>query len=74
MKQELHVLSKRPIPLYTIKTVFESCDNIGLVGVSAKWSYVTASSGHHDQAIPILSPSLFKYIGGLALFERIYLS
>ena len=32
------------------------CDNIGLVGVSAKWSYVTASTSHHDQAIPILSP------------------
>ena len=32
------------------------CDNIGLVGVSAKWSYVTALPGHHDQAIPILSP------------------
>ena len=25
------------------------CDNIGLVGVSAKWSYVTASCSHHDQ-------------------------
>ena len=24
------------------------CDNIGLVGVSAKWSYVTASPSHHD--------------------------
>ena len=32
------------------------CNNIGLVGVSAKWSYVTASSSHHDQAFPILSP------------------
>ena len=32
------------------------CDNIGLVGVSAKWSYVTASPSHHHQAIPILSP------------------
>ena len=32
------------------------CDNIGLVGVSAKWSYVTASPSHHDKAIPILSP------------------
>ena len=32
------------------------CDNIGLVGVSAKWSYGTASPSHHDQAIPILSP------------------
>ena len=39
------------------------CDNIGLVGVSAKWSYVTASSSHHDQAIPILSPLLFMYVG-----------
>ena len=36
------------------------CDNIGLVGVSAKWSYVTASPSHHDQAIPILSP---LYVG-----------
>ena len=27
------------------------CDNIGLVGVSTKWSYVTASPSHHDQAI-----------------------
>ena len=34
------------------------CDNIGLVGVSAKWSYVTASPSHNDQAIPILSPLL----------------
>ena len=32
------------------------CDNIGLVGVSAKWSFVTASPSHHDQAISILSP------------------
>ena len=39
------------------------CDNIGLVGVSAKWSYVTASSSHHDQAIPILSPLLFMHVG-----------
>ena len=30
--------------------------NIRLIGVSAKWSYVTASPSHHDQAIPILSP------------------
>ena len=34
------------------------CDNIGLVGVSTKWSYVTASPSHHDKAIPILSPLL----------------
>ena len=33
------------------------CDNIGLVGVSAKWSYVTASPSHHDQAI-MTKPSL----------------
>ena len=39
------------------------CDNIGLVGVCAKWSYVTASPSHHDQAIPILSPLLFKHVG-----------
>ena len=39
------------------------CDNIGLVGVSAKWSYVTASTSHHDQAIPILSPLLFMHVG-----------
>ena len=39
------------------------CDNIGLVGVSAKWSYVTASYSHHDQAIPILSPLLFMHVG-----------
>ena len=39
------------------------CDNIGLVGVSAKWSYVTASPSHHDQAIPILFPLLFMHIG-----------
>ena len=39
------------------------CDNIGLVGVSAKWSYVTASPSHHDQAIPILSPLLFIHVG-----------
>ena len=39
------------------------CDNIGLIGVSAKWSYVTASPSHHDQAIPILSPLLFMHVG-----------
>ena len=39
------------------------CDNIGLVGVSAKWSYVTASPSHRDQAIPILSPLLFMHVG-----------
>ena len=39
------------------------CDNIGLVGVSAKWSYVTASPSHHDQTIPILSPLLFMHVG-----------
>ena len=39
------------------------CDNIGLVGVSAKWSYVTASPSHHDKAIPILSPLLFMHVG-----------
>ena len=38
-------------------------DNIGLVGVSAKWSYVTASLSHHDKAIPILSPLLFMHVG-----------
>ena len=36
------------------------CDNIGL---SAKWSYVTASTSHHDQAIPIFSPLLFMHVG-----------
>ena len=54
------------------------CDNIGLVGVSAKWSYVTASPSHHDQAIPILSPSLFMHVGHpyIPLFKirLIYLS
>ena len=39
------------------------CDNIGLVGISAKWSYVTALPSHHDQAIPILSPLLFMHVG-----------
>ena len=39
------------------------CDNIGLVGVTAKWSYVTASPSHHDQAIPILPPLLFMHVG-----------
>ena len=39
------------------------CDNIGLVGVSAKWSYVTASPSHHDQAIPMLSSLLFMHVG-----------
>ena len=38
-------------------------NNIGLVGVSAKWSYVTASPSHHDQVIPILSPLLFMHVG-----------
>ena len=54
------------------------CDNIGLVGVSAKWSYVTASPSHHDQAIPILSPLLFMHVGHpyIPLFKihLIYLS
>ena len=45
------------------KDTWELCDNIGLVGVSAKWSYVTASPSHHDQAIPILSPLLFIHVG-----------
>ena len=36
------------------------CNNIGLVGVSAKWSYVTASPSHYEQAIPILSRLLFR--------------
>ena len=39
------------------------CHNIGFVGVSAKWSYVTASPIHHDKAIPILSPLLFMHVG-----------
>ena len=39
------------------------CDNIGLIGVSVKWSYVTASPSHHDQAIPILSSLLFMHVG-----------
>ena len=39
------------------------CDNIGLVGVSAMWSYVTTSTSHHDQAIPILSPLIFMHVG-----------
>ena len=48
-----------------------------LVGVSAKWSYVTASLSHHDQGIPILSPLLFMHVGHpyITLFKipRIYL-
>ena len=32
------------------------CDNIGLIGLSAEWSYVNASPSHHNQAIPISSP------------------
>ena len=49
---------------YTVTIVLGGlCDNIGLVGVSAKWSYVTASTSHHDQAIPILSPLLFMHVG-----------
>ena len=39
------------------------CDNVGLVGVSAKWSYVTASPSHHDQAFPILFLLLFMHVG-----------
>ena len=39
------------------------CANIGLVGVSVKWSYVTASPSHHDQTISILSPLLFMRVG-----------
>ena len=54
------------------------CDKIGLVGVSAKWSYVTASPSYHDQAIPILSPLLFMHVGHpyIPKFEEffIYLS
>ena len=48
------------------------CDNIGVVGVSAKWSYVTASPSHHDKAIPIFPFLKFEefliyllYIGSL---------
>ena len=49
---------------YIVTIVLEDlCDNIGLVGVSAKWSYVTASPSHLDQAIPILSPLLFMHVG-----------
>ena len=49
---------------YTVTIVLgDLCDNIGLVGVSAKWSYITASPSHHDQAIPILSPLLFLHVG-----------
>ena len=39
------------------------CNNIGFVGVFAKWSYVTGSPCHHDRAIPILSPLLFMHVG-----------
>ena len=39
---------------------WDLCDNIGLIGVSAKWSYAPS---HHDKAIPILSPLLFMYVG-----------
>ena len=46
------------------------CDNIGLVGVSAKWSYVTASPSHHDKAIPILSPLLFMHVGHPYIFLK----
>ena len=60
-------------PIFKIRRIFDLlvhvtivlgdlCDNIGLVGVSAKWSYVTASPSHHDQAIPILSPLLFMHV------------
>ena len=37
------------------------CDNIGLVGVSTKWSYVTASPSHHDTAIPVYLVSFTFY-------------
>ena len=47
---------------YIVAIVLGDCDNIGLVGVSAKWSYVTASPSHHDKAIPILSPLLFMHV------------
>ena len=36
--------------------------NIALIGVSAKWSYVTPSPSHHDKAVPILSRLLFKHV------------
>ena len=39
------------------------CDNIGLVGVSAKWSNVIASPNHHDQAISILYSLRFMHVG-----------
>ena len=48
------------------------CDNIGLVGVPAKWSYVTASPSHHDQAIPILAPLLFMHVGIFDLLVHVY--
>ena len=48
--------------IYVTIVLGDLCNNIGLVGVSAKWSYVTASPSHHDQAIPILSPLLFMRV------------
>ena len=47
----------------TTSVLGDLCDNIGLVGVSAKWSYVTASPSHHDQAIPLLSPLVYMHVG-----------
>ena len=48
------------------------CDNIGLVGIPAKLSYVTTSPSHHDQAIPILSPLLFMHVGHLLFKIRLF--
>ena len=52
----IHTQSAEPMSTTMLKRRGDLCDNLGLVGVSAKWSYVTASPSHHDQAIPILSP------------------
>ena len=73
-KNTMVVLLPNQLSLHTVYTMSTTmlkrdlgtgdlCDNIGLVAISAKWSYVTASPSHHDQAIPILSPLLFMHVG-----------
>ena len=53
MVSSLHLISF--LMIFTLVTIVlgDLCDNIGLVAVSAKWSYVTASYSH-----PVFSPGI----------------
>ena len=38
------------------------CDNIGLIGISAKWSYVIASPSHHASLLCMLAIPIFPIL------------